>query len=238
MINGMPIEEFFKKLAEDVNVSTNENGSTYISIKTVKNRVNELLLPCNYNWVCPRIKVVKEADRISFVTEDALLELLDDEGKIICRRGIQGSVDLSFLKNSPTMSSMELSSLSSSAESKAFVDNWRSMGLAKNIQLSYKSGGGSKSEDFYEVSFTTGFTYSAKSKFLKANASINGKPVIFKVFADGIDKIAAQRNCSSQAIISCFTDNFGPGKRDTLVCKGSISSYKGEEQFVCTGVRE
>lgn len=234
-INGMSLGDFFEKMNASVEVQKKDDGATYIGIDSVEKRIGELILPSNYNFTCSEPKREQIGNRQAFIVT-GLLELLDDEGNIICRRCVPGGSEISFLKDSQDRPANEIKSYVASAKSNAFVNAWISIGLGGKQDLKFKaSKSASKGSDgvLKEVVFTSNCTYSEKSNLLKANATVDGEIVAFRIFKEGFQYYMDFYKKSLQDVVKCIVDNYGSGKgRRSLKCYGTFSEYNGVKQFI------
>lgn len=234
-INNMELAEFFKELSKPIKLKEREDGSSYFPVDEVRKRVDELLLPSNYNFSCTKPELYKIASSASFVLVGKL-EVKDDEGNIVLVREVPGGVDVKFSKNDPEKPANELKSLISSAESSAFVNAWRAAGLASSIELKYKQGRKSETElKPYDVVFTSNL--SVKGEIVMAEATINGEQVAFRIFKEGLNYFEnnnkAGRVLSRQEVLKCLIENYGVSKqRQSIQCVGTFNDYNGQRQFI------
>lgn len=233
-INGKLLSEFFIALGKKTPVSTREGSDAqYISVDAVEQRVNELTLPSNYSFECGKPMLFETGKRVSFVV-NAKLTLIDDAGNIICVREVPGGSDLSYLKGDIEKAANDLKSYVAAAKSNAFVNCWISMGLGDKSELNFgknKDKERRKEGNKTVVTITSAFSYAEHVNLLKAEAVVDGKKCVFKIFSDGFKWLCEKYGKDTAAIVKCFSENYGPGKRETYTCVGRLEPYKGELQF-------
>lgn len=233
-INGKSLPEFFAALGKKMPVSTKDGSDTqYIGIDAVEQRVSELTLPSNYSFECSNPASFESGKRVTFIV-NAKLTLIDDSGNVVCVREVPGGSDLSYLKNDSEKAANDLKSYVAAAKSNAFVNCWISMGLGDKSELNFGKTGNKEPKGAAKktvVTITSAFSYADHAKLLKADAMVDGKKCVFKIFSDGLDWLCNKYQKDTADIVKCFSDNYGPGKRETYACIGRLEAYKGDLQF-------
>lgn len=238
-IGGMTFDEFFKELAKDIPVKKKKDGSTYISIDSVESRVGKLLLPSNFSFSCSLPQIVEVGKRKS-ASVLGRLELLDDAGNTVCIREVPGGAEIQFLQDEPDRPANDLKSYVAAAKSNAFVNAWLAMGLATEVDLSYKKGKPTSSEGkCYEIALTSNLSFSNKGgkPMICGNAIIEGESVALRIFKEGLEYYSKNNRTgaelSIEAVVKCLTENFGSGRaKKTLIGYGYFSEYNGQKQFI------
>lgn len=245
-VKGKDLSEFFSALGQKVALNEKQDGSVYFGINEVEDRVNELTYPSNFNVECTEPRLVEVGKRQSIIVV-VTVELLDDDGKLICRRSNTSGCDISYYRDEkgqdPEKAVSELKSFVATAQSNAYVKCWQALGcgLESLSDRSFKNGKKPKGnkpstavmDAVYTIIFTEGFTYDAKTKLLSSKGTVDGKPVNFKIFKEGLQFLCDDYKKNESEIVDCFISNYGPGKlREKITCIGRINTYKNAEQLI------
>lgn len=248
-INGRSLEDFFVELGKPVNVRQKKDTDiTYISVDEVKKRVQELLLPSNYDFVCGPVQFFNVKNDYSF-SLNGRLTVKDDDGQVVLIREIPGGCDVNFMSARPDSLSSDLKTTISSAESYAFVNCWLAAGLASCVELSYKKkkNNGSttattttpikRTDEVFNLEFLSDLSVSNET--VKGVVKVKGETREFRIFKEGLSNFEnnnkAGKKLTRQEVLKCLVDNYGVSKaRKTFKCFGYFNDWNGQKQFILT----
>ena len=242
-INGMALDKFFEELKKPIPMKTREDGSTYFSVSEIRKRVQELLLPSNYNYTCAPAQLFNIGSAYTFSLVGRL-EIKDDDGNIVLVREVPGGSDVKFLTSDPSRPANDLKTVVSTAESAAFVNCWLSAGLSSCVDLSYKKkGNGSNSspvqrtDEIFDIEFVSDL--SVTKDMVQGKVKVKGETLPFRIFKEGLSYFENNNKVGKvltrQEVLKCLVDNFGVSKaRKSVRCLGYFNEWNGQKQFILT----
>lgn len=245
-IKGRSLEAFFEELRKPIPMKTRDtDGSTYFAVSDVKKRVQELLLPSNYDYSCTPVQLFNVGSFYSFTLIGRLV-IKNDAGETVLVREVPGGSDIQFLNSDPNRPANALKSSISTAESAAFVNCWLSAGFSSCVDLSYKKKGkeGSnavsstvqRTDEIYDIEFLS--ELSVKSDMVQGKVKVKGETVPFRIFKEGLSYFEKNnkvgRTMTRQEVLKCLITNYGVSKVKNVRCYGYFNEWNGQKQFVLT----
>lgn len=235
MINGMDNTEVFECLTREIGADTKErNGSSYVKIDAIRNRVNSVLAPWNYNFeIVGEPHIIEVRDNVSVIVTGRLT-IIDDDGKTVAMRQTLGGYDFAFLKDNRDKVAQEIKTMVASACTEAYKKCWQEFGVGSS-ELHYKpSPGKSKECTWYDVTFLSDFTVGRN--ILTAQVRMpDGSERELAIMQKGINWMVdnAAHGTTAENVITMVAKSYGANKdRKTMRVYGSLSTFRDKEQLL------